>query len=752
MNTPPSPLTNPITLFFLEHIVEVFFVYGLAFFIMGVVLGLASRRKSELPIVRALPLLALFGFLHGAHEWMEMFQDIAARTRGHTPGLWEEAARTGLLALSFLFLLAFGVRALYAGADAPAAQRRRYGLLLAPVVAWAAALVLAVVLLQPSRLEAVYFADVLSRYLIAIPGALVGAWALLRQQRSFRERGGAEFGRDLVSAATALLLYGVVGQIFVRETAIVPSTVLNNGTFLAWFGIPVQLYRAVMAAVFLLFMTRALRVLEAEERRRIEEAARNRIEAQERVLEFERSASREQERLNQALAAKAKELALLLDLSNMLSTPLQSVALAGNGADTFGATRTRVVPEQLETVLQRIVQSLSFSDAGLVLRVDSQSDEVRVEAAIGFATTDTRVPGARFGPSVALGRHCIAAGRAVCRHADGVVIEFSAGAVLLGEECWSYLSPTVALALPLTAQRVVIGAVVFARAKSAGRPLAIEELTLMVGIARQLELSMENARLYRQAQEREETLEHVLYQVVGAQEAERQRIARELHDATGQSLSAIALGLRGLANKAASLPAMPPAQVRQAESLTSFATDALGELRRIIADLRPPQLDDLGLAAAVRWYVQTFRQRHPQIQITFTLAGDQTPLPKTYETVIFRVVQEALTNIAKHAHATKAAVVLEMKQNEVVVTVQDNGLGFDTAQALSRRGQSSSWGLLGIRERTLLLNGHYEIKSAPGQGTLIRIRVPAVRPRAAEPVEPVEPAEAPGAAVETPAG
>ena len=246
------------------------------------------------------------------------------------------------------------------------------------------------------------------------------------------------------------------------------------------------------------------------------------------------------------------------------------------------------------------------------------------------------------------------------------MIEFSASAVLLGDECWTYFSPTVALALPLMAKQMPIGAVVYAQTGQEVRPLGMDELHLMVGVARQLELSMENARLYQQAQEREETLAHLLSQVVAAQEAERQRIARELHDATGQSLTAIALGLRGLANSLGNGREGVPAVdlQRQAESIQLFATDAIGELRRIIADLRPPQLDELGLAPAVRWYVQTFRKRYPTIDLTFTVAGDQTPLPPQYDTVVFRVVQEALTNVAKHSAASRAGVVLEMKPTE----------------------------------------------------------------------------------------
>ncbi len=728
MNPAIDPVANPVTQFLIANIVGVYFAYGLAFFVLGVVLALASRQQSELPLMRALPLLAAFGLLHGAHEWMEMFQHFGA-LRGHVPGFGEEALRIALLVISFLCLLGFGVQATNPGTSRPG---RRIASFAVPMLVWAVALAGAILYWRPTPLAAVYFADVLARYFIAIPGALFGAAALMAQQRALRERDMPLFGRDLVSAATALILYGVVGQLFVNATVIPPSNVVNSTLFLAWFGVPVQLFRALLAGLILLFMVRALRIFEEEARRRLEDAARNERQMQEQALASERQSARENEALNLELGAKARELALLLDLSNLLGVAME-------------------MPRRLTTVLPRVVQNLDFTNAGLILCVDSHSDAVDVEAQTGFhapillppdsvtaAPTAAQGAEATFSNCVALGRRAIEAVRATCRHVDGAVIEFNVNSVLLGEECWSYRSPTVALALPLMAQRIPIGAVVFARTGADTRPVVLEELHLMVGIARQLELSMENARLYRQAQEREQTLAELLAQVVAAQEAERQRIARELHDATGQSLTAIALGLRGLANSVnggssgaggvgGSGGAANTDLPRQAESLQLFATDALGELRRIIADLRPPQLDELGLAPALRWYVQSFRKRHPNIELNFTVAGDQTRLPPHYDTVVFRVVQEALTNIAKHSGADRAGVVLEMKPSEVVVTIQDNGCGFDTSRALSRRGQTAAWGLLGIRERTILLNGHYEIKSAPGQGTLIRMSVPTAQ-------------------------
>jgi signal transduction histidine kinase len=323
-----------------------------------------------------------------------------------------------------------------------------------------------------------------------------------------------------------------------------------------------------------------------------------------------------------------------------------------------------------------------------------------------------------------MGRICIAENTPICKHADGSVVRFDLEGVMAGRDCRMHLSPSTVVALPLATHGQQLGAIVFARAKAEAQPVSLPEMTLMAGIARQLGVSIQNTQLTRLAQERERTLADLLNQVVGAQEAERQRIARDLHDATAQSLSAIAMGLRGTAN---SVYEQAPAAYAQLAAVQNFATEALGELRRIMADLRPPQLDDLGLAASLRWYVGAFQQRNPGIDTTLNVIGDAVRLPASREMALFRVAQEALTNIAKHAHATRASVLVETKPERVVVTVQDNGRGFDTARVLGRRDGAANWGLLGMRERTLLLGGDYEIKSAPGQGTLVRVSVPVTR-------------------------
>jgi signal transduction histidine kinase len=252
--------------------------------------------------------------------------------------------------------------------------------------------------------------------------------------------------------------------------------------------------------------------------------------------------------------------------------------------------------------------------------------------------------------------------------------------------------------------------------------LAFDELKLMVGIAQQLGLSIENARLSQEALKREKMLGDLLHQVVGAQEAERQRIARELHDVTGQSLTAIALGLRGLE---AVLDDGSPVEVEQIRELKSFGTNALAELRQIIADLRPPQLDDLGLVAALQWYVQSFEQRY-SIQTSFVVEGERIRLSSEYETVLFRITQEALTNVVRHANASQVAVKLDLSLTHICLKIDDDGCGFDPAVVFGDEGRRVGWGLLGIRERSLLLGGQYDINSTPGGGTHLQVDVPLI--------------------------
>ncbi len=221
-----------------------------------------------------------------------------------------------------------------------------------------------------------------------------------------------------------------------------------------------------------------------------------------------------------------------------------------------------------------------------------------------------------------------------------------------------------------------------------------------------------------EARRREELRGELLKRVVSAQEAERQRIARELHDATGQSLTAIGLGLSSVLS---SFQRRESEQLeRRVHELLDLNAKTLDELHRLIADLRPSHLDDLGLPATLRWYTKDLQPRVP-FEIRVEVKQDEQPLDSVVSTALFRVAQEALTNIIKYAEAHMAWIRLEYGPQEVTLEVDDDGVGFDVSQQAANR---STWGLLGMQERAELLGGQFELSTSPGTGTHVRVRIP----------------------------
>lgn len=201
-----------------------------------------------------------------------------------------------------------------------------------------------------------------------------------------------------------------------------------------------------------------------------------------------------------------------------------------------------------------------------------------------------------------------------------------------------------------------------------------------------------------------------------ALEHEKRRIARELHDELGQSLTMLTMDVAWC--KAHADGADPAVKTRLAR-MEDLLKSTVAATRRIASDLRPLMLDDLGLAPALEWLVQSTAQR-TGIQCRLVMEESALALPQAHSTALFRIVQEALTNIAKHTRATEASVEVERGNGRLMVRIRDNGAGFDAAGPR----KPSSFGLLGLRERASLLQGTAHIRSAPGQGTEVEIDLP----------------------------
>jgi signal transduction histidine kinase len=244
-----------------------------------------------------------------------------------------------------------------------------------------------------------------------------------------------------------------------------------------------------------------------------------------------------------------------------------------------------------------------------------------------------------------------------------------------------------------------------------------EDLQLLGAIGRQLGVAVENARLWKEVRQKEAARGQLLEKIITAQEEERQRIARELHDGTSQSLTSLMVGLKVLEGLHS------PAEARQhLSSLRDIAAETLETVHDLALELRPSVLDDLGLVAALNRYVAEYQRRF-NIRVDCRAVGfEGRRLCPAIETALYRIVQEALTNVARHSGAKHASVLLEWTHRQVRAIVEDNGCGFDASSARQER----KLGLYGMEERATLIGGSLRIESQPGMGTSIVVDMPVV--------------------------
>ncbi|HVJ22648.1 MAG TPA: sensor histidine kinase, partial [Burkholderiales bacterium] len=205
--------------------------------------------------------------------------------------------------------------------------------------------------------------------------------------------------------------------------------------------------------------------------------------------------------------------------------------------------------------------------------------------------------------------------------------------------------------------------------------------------------------------------------LVQAEEVERRRIARELHDRVGQSLSALNINLDIVLGK---LEAPAELRSRLLDSV-ALVERTLESIEDVMAELRPPLLDEYGLAAALGWYAEDFSRR-TGIGVAISDAGGEAGAKAPHEVAVplFRIAQEALNNVLKHAHARSVRIEISATPEHLVLAVRDDGAGFD--QAAAPRGR---WGMTTMRERAEAAGGSLEVQSAPGAGTIVRARIPA---------------------------
>ena len=258
-----------------------------------------------------------------------------------------------------------------------------------------------------------------------------------------------------------------------------------------------------------------------------------------------------------------------------------------------------------------------------------------------------------------------------------------------------------------------------------------DEMQLLQGLADQAALAIRNARLFQSLSEQREQLHALSARLVDMQESERRRLAWEIHDDVSQSLTALMLQLGAAQSLLPKSSDRARGVLEEAETLTGKTLEGV---RRMIADLRPPVLDDLGLAPALRRLGDELRER-AEVDVTFEASGPPGRLPPQIENALFRIAQEALTNIRKHAQSQHAAISLKVERERVTLLVKDDGVGLRSRRDQARRRGDvlipggwvvlkGHYGLVGMQERAALLGGTLQVQSAPGEGTTLRVELP----------------------------
>ena len=260
---------------------------------------------------------------------------------------------------------------------------------------------------------------------------------------------------------------------------------------------------------------------------------------------------------------------------------------------------------------------------------------------------------------------------------------------------------------------------------------AKDELELKVK-ERTKELNRANRELIKELNERIETerklresekrLRFLSSELMTTQERERKRIAQELHDSIGQYLTTIKLRIRQVHDN---IPDPDKAPVLESlNTITTIVQETIGEVRKIVMDLRPSILDDLGIQATIRWFCREFRITYSNIEITEEIDIKEEELPDDLKIVIYRILQEALNNVAKHSKADHISLSLFKEEDFVVLKIEDNGIGLDVSRITSHNDSRTHFGLTGMKERTELSGGSFSVESEKGTGTVITAKWP----------------------------
>ncbi len=395
----------------------------------------------------------------------------------------------------------------------------------------------------------------------------------------------------------------------------------------------------------------------------------------------------QREQAEEALAQRVTQLALLNRIGGRLAAMLEL--------------------DELLAEAVRLVQDFGYPRINL-FTLEPGGRELHLKASAGVFATPL-APGSRLDLGQGLAGY-------VAQQGERLLVNDLSAEPRYAGSCPEQATDCSELAVPLRVGGDVVGVLDV----QSPRLNAFDENDVMVMeiLADQIATAIHNAQLYEAERAARRRLRNLAGYLEDAREKERTIIAREIHDEFGQALTALKMDLAWLAKR---LPPDQDSLLVKVGSMSGLVDTSIQMVRRIATDLRPGVLDHLGLVASIEWQAQEFAKR-ADFECQLDLTGKELCLDEDLLTAVFRIFQETLTNVARHAEATLVRVELREEADELVLTVQDNGKGMTESQIT----RSKSLGLIGMQERARSWGGRVSFQASPGQGTTVTVRVPMV--------------------------
>jgi signal transduction histidine kinase len=646
--------------FLAGNICILFFVNGLAFFAMGLAIALESRRVSTFTMSNSLLLLAGFGFAASVGNWTQMFYTGLGHTSSVVISPFGQVLKLVCFVLAGTLLLEFGVRLVIA-------HDTRYRWLRLAVWVLLAGYLAAVAILLPTAYrfgsDWVSLAEVWARYLLYAPALALASVALLAQRRDFVATNLPTPARDAVGAAFAFGLKLVVSGLIA-----IPILGVSGPTASTWV-LSLQFMRTLTTAAIAYFVVRILQVFEMERRRQLDLAIQERFQVQTEALAAQERACVEIERWSASMAD------MVHTVSSAISQPVS-------------------LEETMQIVLRETI-GLAGLESGAVFLLDDG------EAVLHLVAHEA-LP------------EWVAGHLAEVKVGDGLAGWVAqAGELLIIDDIAHDPRPFVPrgeevvrfyVGVPLKAHGKVVGVMNVSSPEQ--HELSAQQVVLLVAVGQQLGVAIENSRLYQRIRYLATT-------------EERSRLAREIHDNLSQLLGYLNLK----ATSAEQLLANgQTAQARDAlVEVKRIAQDAYADARETIFSLRATAFDS-GLLPALKEYLNDYWTYYG---LRADLSIDDPSLaefPADVGIQVSCIIQEALTNVRKHAGATRVWLRFEPRGSEVQITIKDNGRGFDPVQNTAIGGLR--FGLSIMRERAESVGGRLGLDSQPGEGTRVVVWMP----------------------------